>query len=74
MTRGNLGILQTLDLEIVKTFRGGVRHNINSSLHFEYFVTLLNTPNFEHFDHYMHSEHTEHSHHYDFDFDTDNMA
>jgi len=38
------------------------------SLHFEHFM------HFFHFEHFVQSDHSEHSHHFDFDFDTDNMA
>jgi len=65
LTRGDLGILQTLYLKIYWTFHRGVRHRSNPSLHSEYPFTFLDTPDSENLDHFVHSEHTEHSHHFE---------
>jgi len=69
MTRGNLGILQTLDHEIDRIFHRGVRHHRNPSLHPEYYMTFpnfpntLGSPNSKHSVHTQHFEHSDHSEH-----------
>jgi len=74
MTRGNIGILQSLDPEIDRTFHRGVRHNRNPSLHPTYSVTFLDSPDTFVSVHFDHFEHTVHSNYFDIHFEIDNMA
>jgi len=74
MSRENLGILQSLDLETDRTFHRGVRHNRNPSVHPTYYVSFPDPPDTLIFVHSDHSKHIVHSNHFDIHFDTNNVA